>query len=213
MHFSTPVLLSSLFSLSLALPQLPQPKGQPTGRLLVSYYNEPTFRTFGMKSGASSSGGKGSPVLKESKPFTIKAFNSESPQIHMMDIVASYGKFFIGNMTGSTCPENVKDCPTGKVTALQTTREGRVYLVSCPCSCKHQRRDRKKLTAIIRMSSTEPKPFTSISPAGSDSIHRLSRSCVRTHKMPHSPSRKIPYPLRQHTQLSSSPVWGDPLVT
>ncbi|KAI4219146.1 MAG: hypothetical protein L6R36_008535, partial [Xanthoria steineri] len=128
MHFSTPVVLSSLFSLSLALPQLPKPEGQPTGRLLVSYYNEPTFRTFGMKSGASSSGGKGSPVLKESKPFTIKAFNSESPEIHMMDIVASNGKFFIGNMTGSTCPENVQDCPTGNVTALQTTDTGRVYL-------------------------------------------------------------------------------------
>lgn len=175
MHFSTPVVLSSLFSLSLALPQLPKPEGQPTGRLLVSYYNEPTFRTFGMKSGASSSGGKGSPVLKESKPFTIKAFNSESPEIHMMDIVASNGKFFIGNMTGSTCPENVQDCPTGNVTALQTTDTGRVYLVSGPNSCSHQRRNRKKLTAIIRMSSTRPKPFTSISSAGSDSIHRLSR--------------------------------------
>lgn len=137
MHFSTPIVLSSLFSLSLALPQLPKPEGQPTGRLLVSYYNEPTSRTFGMKSGASSSGGKGSPVLKESKPFTIKAFNSESPEIHMMDIVASNGKFFIGNMTGSTCPETVQDCPTGNVTALQTTETGRVYLVGSPCSCRH----------------------------------------------------------------------------
>ncbi|KAL9032360.1 MAG: hypothetical protein Q9180_006549 [Flavoplaca navasiana] len=121
MHFSTPLVLSSLFSLSIALPQLEGLEGSRPGRLPVSY-GETTFRTYGMKAG------KGVAKAEDSAPFTIKAFNSEYPDIHMQDIVASNGKFFIGNMTGSVCPRDVRDCPVGNVTALQTTKEGYAYL-------------------------------------------------------------------------------------
>ncbi|KAL8729337.1 MAG: hypothetical protein Q9166_004834 [cf. Caloplaca sp. 2 TL-2023] len=116
MHFST-LVLSSLFSLSLALPQFEEPMVQPRpGRLLVSY-NKPVFKTYGSKSGGIAA------EVKASQPFTIKAYNSESP-IHMMDIVASNRKFFVGNKTGSLCPEDIKDCPIGNVTALKVTDEG-----------------------------------------------------------------------------------------
>ncbi|KAL8780586.1 MAG: hypothetical protein Q9213_006406 [Squamulea squamosa] len=121
MHFSTSLVLSALFALSLALPQF-EPTVQPSsGRLLVSY-EKITYKTYGsLKSGEIQA------EVKESQPFTIKAYNSESP-IHMLDIVASNRKFFIGNVTGSRCPEEVKDCPVGNVTALKVTDEGYAQL-------------------------------------------------------------------------------------
>ncbi|KAI4265750.1 MAG: hypothetical protein L6R38_009204 [Xanthoria sp. 2 TBL-2021] len=123
MHFTTPLVLSSLFSLSLALPQFEGLKEARPGRLMVSY-NAQTFKTFGMKAGA----GAIAAEVKDSQPFTIKAYNSEFPEIHMKDIVASNTQFFIGKKTGCLCPEEVKDCPVGNVTALQVTKEGNAVL-------------------------------------------------------------------------------------
>lgn len=74
--------------------------------------------------------------VKDSQPFTIKAYNSEFPEIHMKDIVASNTQFFIGKRTRSLCPEEVKDCPVGNVTALQVTKEGNAVLVSLLYSSK-----------------------------------------------------------------------------
>ncbi|KAL8770119.1 MAG: hypothetical protein Q9209_004157 [Squamulea sp. 1 TL-2023] len=121
MQFSTPLFLSTLFTLSLALPQF-EPTVEPNpGRLLVSY-NKITYKTLG-----STKSGEIEAEVKDSQPFTIKAYNSESP-IHMLDIVASNRKFFIGNITGSRCPEEVRDCPVGNVTALKVTDEGYAQL-------------------------------------------------------------------------------------
>lgn len=131
MHFSAPLVLASLFSLSHALPQLGEPAQALPGRLPVSY-NQPTYRTYSHKSGGVAA------EVKASQPFTIKAYNSVSP-IHMMDIVASNRSFFVGNMTGSLCPIEVGDCPVGNVTALQVTRKGEAQLVS-PCSSRQPSR-------------------------------------------------------------------------
>ncbi|KAL8684844.1 MAG: hypothetical protein Q9224_006104 [Gallowayella concinna] len=121
MHFSTPFVLSSMLSLSLALPQLGDPVVQPEpGRLPISYNEKTTFRTYASKSGGSKSGGI-DVEAKASQPFTIKAYNSIRPEIHMMDIVVSKRKFFIGNLTGSLCPKGTMACPTGNVTALKVT--------------------------------------------------------------------------------------------
>ncbi|KAL8964585.1 MAG: hypothetical protein Q9197_006876 [Variospora fuerteventurae] len=118
MHFSTTLLLSSVFSFSIALPAgfdptdlgpLPRP-----GRLNVSY----SGITYTQLSGSL---GKSDPI---SEPFTIKAFNSIEPSVHRMDITASNGKFWVGNATGSYCPPTVTDCPVGNVTALQITNDG-----------------------------------------------------------------------------------------
>ncbi|KAL8644213.1 MAG: hypothetical protein Q9210_007366 [Variospora velana] len=127
MHFSTTLLLSSVFSFSLALPadfdpkdlgQLPQP-----GRLNVSY----SGITYSQLSGSLGEYEKPDPT---SKPFTIKAYNSEHPKtVHEMDITASNGKFWVGNATGSYCPRAVTDCPVGNVTALQITKEDGADLV------------------------------------------------------------------------------------
>ncbi|KAL8903244.1 MAG: hypothetical protein Q9207_004055 [Kuettlingeria erythrocarpa] len=130
MHFSTSVLLSSLFSLSLALPSRLSrdlgngaPVARP-GRLNVTYESEATFSQV--------SALYGDPVA--SQPFTIKAYNSESP-IHMMNITASYNRFWVGNVTGNRCPpENkatpwtVMDCPAGNETALEVTGTGEAHL-------------------------------------------------------------------------------------
>ncbi|KAL8687626.1 MAG: hypothetical protein Q9218_006255 [Villophora microphyllina] len=122
MHFSTAVVLSSVFSLSFALPA-PQPGSQAAkpGRLNVDYSF--AFKTFA--SGESTGTGA---KIQASAPFTIKAYNSESP-IHMMDINVSYNKFWVGNATNSTCPENrvekpPQPCPVGNITALITTSTG-----------------------------------------------------------------------------------------
>ncbi|KAL8645360.1 MAG: hypothetical protein Q9226_007343 [Calogaya cf. arnoldii] len=64
---------------------------------------------------------------KDTPPFTIKALASESP-FHELDIVASDGKFFIGNETRSLCPKGVQDCPVGNITALKVSRKGNAYL-------------------------------------------------------------------------------------
>ncbi|KAI4121352.1 MAG: hypothetical protein LQ338_006415 [Usnochroma carphineum] len=122
MHFSTAALLSSLFSLSLARPsQLPEaldqsddaPVNQP-GRLNITY-SAASYRTYSL-----------GPV-QASAPFTIKAYNSESP-IHLMDINASYDKFFVGKATNSSCPPTIPNCPVGNVTALQVTNTGEASL-------------------------------------------------------------------------------------
>ncbi|KAI4091436.1 MAG: hypothetical protein LQ344_004128 [Seirophora lacunosa] len=101
------------------LGQLPEP-----GRLDVSYsgiiYNQLS----------SSKGSSGTPD-PSTKPFTIQAYNSVHPKtIHMMDIVASDGRFWVGNKTTSSCPPGVNACPVGNVTALKLTDEGRADLVS-----------------------------------------------------------------------------------
>lgn len=123
MHFSTTLLLSSVFSFSLALPAgfdptdlgpLPKP-----GRLNISY----SRTTYSQLSGSL---GKSGPI---SKPFTIKAYSSFEPSVHLKDITASNGKFWVGNATGSYCPPTVADCPVGNVTVLQAI-EGGVELVS-----------------------------------------------------------------------------------
>ncbi|KAL8823795.1 MAG: hypothetical protein Q9170_008316 [Blastenia crenularia] len=125
MHFSTTFFLTSLFSFSIALPAdlPPAVKGLTPFRLDVSY-DWKTFSSFATYSG----GGKStlSPV-KASAPFTIKAYNSESP-IHMMDITASYNKFFVGNATGSFCPKAIPNCPRGNVTALEVTNTGGAHM-------------------------------------------------------------------------------------
>ncbi|KAL8696033.1 MAG: hypothetical protein Q9201_007857 [Fulgogasparrea decipioides] len=131
MHFSASLLLSSIFSLSLALPS-PQSDGPvvPPGRLPVNY-------NFGMRT-LSSGGTKAPSLLKASAPFTIKAYNSESP-IHLMDINASYNRFWVGNATNSSCPDDrpadaapnsPAPCPVGNVTALETTSTGGAHLDS-----------------------------------------------------------------------------------
>lgn len=135
MHFSTSVLLSSLFSLSLALPSglsrdlgNDAPVARP-GRLNVSYESEAMH--FSQVSAL-----YGDPVA--SQPFTIKAYNSESA-IHMMNITASYNKFWVGNVTGNRCPPpaaikaapwaKANDCPAGNETALEVTGTGEAHLV------------------------------------------------------------------------------------
>ncbi|KAL8847711.1 MAG: hypothetical protein Q9221_007272 [Calogaya cf. arnoldii] len=126
MHFSTPLVLSSLFSLSLTAPVIEQLKEQRPGRLLV-WDNKPTYQTYGMKSGVSLAT---EPNKKDTAPFTITALASESP-FHELNIVASNGKFFIGNETRSLCPPEVKGCPLsplGNVTALTVSKEGNAYL-------------------------------------------------------------------------------------
>ena len=130
--------------------------------------------------------GKGAAKAEDSVPFTIKAFNSEYPEIHMQNIVASNGKFFIGNMTGSVCPRGVRDCPVGNVTALQTTKEGYAYLVRFFHSCTDPVRDEEMLITTTRMSSTKPKSSTLIPSPDFDSIHRECKR-VKTPEMPHSP--------------------------
>ncbi len=131
MHFSTSVLLSSLFSLSFTLPSRLSrdlgnvaPVARP-GRLNVTYESEATFSQV--------SALYGDPMA--SQPFTIKAYNSESP-IHMMNITASYNKFWVGNVTGNRCPPanrvtpwTVQDCPAGNETALEVTSTGEAHLV------------------------------------------------------------------------------------
>lgn len=136
MHFSTPLLLSSLFSFSLALPaDVPEamsqlksraeaPQDVKPGRLNVSY----DFTAFRTLSSGGSEKSSLSPV-KASGYFTIKAYNSESP-IHLMDINASNNKFFVGNATGSQCPSTISNCPIGNVTALRVTNTGGARLVS-----------------------------------------------------------------------------------
>lgn len=133
MQLSTTVLLSSVFSLSLALPSgLSEASSDPDaapvaipGRLNVSY-TAITYKTLSNLHGPP----------KASPPFTIKAYNSESP-IHLMDINASNDKFFVGNITGSSCPPTIPNCPVGNVTALQVTSTGGAHLVSGtrPPSC------------------------------------------------------------------------------
>lgn len=143
MHFSTACLLSTLFSFSLALPSkapaaieglTPPSKIPPearSGRLDVSYQ----FKT-GVSAKQYANGGSDdftkTPLvpLKASGPFTLKAYNSESP-IHLFDIVASNNKFFVGNLTRSSCPPNIPDCPVGNVTALEVTGGGGAELVCC----------------------------------------------------------------------------------
>ncbi|KAI4152142.1 MAG: hypothetical protein L6R39_001893 [Caloplaca ligustica] len=124
MQLSTTVLLSSVFSLSLALPSgLSEASSDPDaapvaipGRLNVSY-TAITYKTLSNLHGPP----------KASPPFTIKAYNSESP-IHLMDINASNDKFFVGNITGSSCPPTIPNCPVGNVTALQVTSTGGAHL-------------------------------------------------------------------------------------
>ncbi|KAL8635238.1 MAG: hypothetical protein Q9228_007251 [Teloschistes exilis] len=126
MHFSAAVVLSSIFSLTNALPA-PQSgsKAPAPGRLNVNYnFNKATL------SSGSQDKAKAGPLsmIKASGPFTIKAYNSESP-IHMMDINVSYNRFWVGNATNSTCPEDrptnpPQPCPVGNVTALLTTSTG-----------------------------------------------------------------------------------------
>ncbi|KAL8992396.1 MAG: hypothetical protein Q9188_007596 [Gyalolechia gomerana] len=133
MHFSTTCLLSTLFSFSLALPAktpaaivglTPPSKIPPearSGRLDVSYdFNKP--REF--SKGSDDSFSK-TPLyeIKASVPFTIKAYNSESP-IHLMDITASDNRFYVGKPTRSSCPPNIRHCPVGNVTALEVTDRG-----------------------------------------------------------------------------------------
>ncbi|KAL8992205.1 MAG: hypothetical protein Q9169_007283 [Polycauliona sp. 2 TL-2023] len=121
MHFSAPLVLSSLFSLSLALPQSKELKGPQQGRLMVSY-NEPTYKTYGMKAGVTLN------MPEDTRNFTISAYNSVYPEIHRRDIVASNGKFYIGNLTQTVCPTTVEDCPPGNMTVLRSTAEGNAYL-------------------------------------------------------------------------------------
>ncbi|KAI4251361.1 MAG: hypothetical protein LQ352_004906 [Teloschistes flavicans] len=124
MHFSAAVVLSSIFTLTLALPA-PQSgsKAPAPGRLNVNYnFNKQTL------SSGSKASSNGLSMIKASAPFTIKAYNSESP-IHMMDINVSYNKFWVGNATNSTCPEDrpgnpPQPCPVGNITALLTTSTG-----------------------------------------------------------------------------------------
>ncbi|KAL8804380.1 MAG: hypothetical protein Q9182_002575 [Xanthomendoza sp. 2 TL-2023] len=123
MHLSNPLVLSSLISLSLALPQLENLVVQPEpGRLPISYNDGPTFKTYASSSGGSKSGGIDLEA-KASQPFTIKAYNSVRPEIHMMDIVVSRRQFFIGNLTRSLCPKGINDCPAGNVTALKVNED------------------------------------------------------------------------------------------
>ena len=137
MHFSTPLVLASIFSLSVALPAPQEPAPVAPGRLPVSYdfqLNTVTFKEYA--SGGSGKGsGKGSTTpVAASTPFTIKAYNSESP-IHMMDITASYNRFWVGNSTNSTCTQllpgvpSPDPCVTGNATALYTTATGKAKLV------------------------------------------------------------------------------------
>ncbi|KAI4111985.1 MAG: hypothetical protein LQ345_006625 [Seirophora villosa] len=101
------------------LGQLPEP-----GRLDVSY----SGIIYNQLSSSKSSSGTPDP---STKPFTIQAYNSVHPEtIHMMDIVASDGRFWVGNKTTSSCPPTVNACPVGNVTALKLTDEGRADLVS-----------------------------------------------------------------------------------
>lgn len=129
MHFSAAVVLSSIFTLTLALPA-PQSgsKAPAPGRLNVNYnFNKQTL------SSGSKASSNGLSMIKASAPFTIKAYNSESP-IHMMDINVSYNKFWVGNATNSTCPEDrpgnpPQPCPVGNITALLTTSTGGAQMV------------------------------------------------------------------------------------
>lgn len=123
MHFTTSLLLSSLYALSLALPQFGEVVQAPPGRLPLSY-NKPMFRTY-----AATKAGGIDVTAKDSQPFTIKAYNSLSPEIHEKDIVVSQRKFFIGNLTGSYCPQEVKNCPVGNVTALKVRKDETARLV------------------------------------------------------------------------------------
>ncbi|KAL8747140.1 MAG: hypothetical protein Q9184_007645 [Pyrenodesmia sp. 2 TL-2023] len=133
MHFSTSVLLSSVFSLSFALPSglsrdlgNDAPVARP-GRLNVTYESKAIFSQV--------SALYGDPVA--SQPFTIKAYNSESA-IHLMNITASYNKFWVGNVTGNRCPPPAvtkdapwaksNECPAGNETALEVTGTGEAHL-------------------------------------------------------------------------------------
>ncbi|KAL8801168.1 MAG: hypothetical protein Q9200_007033, partial [Gallowayella weberi] len=97
------------------------------GRLPVSYNDGPTFKTYASSSGGSKSEGSKAGGIdleaKASQPFTIKAYNSVRPEIHMMDIVVSRRQFFIGNLTRSRCPQGINNCPTGDVTALKVNED------------------------------------------------------------------------------------------
>ncbi|KAL8979673.1 MAG: hypothetical protein Q9177_006078 [Variospora cf. flavescens] len=148
MHFSTTLLLSSVFSFSLALPAgfdptdlgpLPQP-----GRLNVSY-SRITY------SQLSASLGKSGPT----KPFTIKAYNSLNPSVHLKDITASNGKFWVGNATGSYCPPTVADCPVGNVTVLQGTEDGVELVVALP---EGQKIGVNEKAEVVFVNSTDPMP-------------------------------------------------------
>ncbi|KAL9598592.1 MAG: hypothetical protein Q9219_004423 [cf. Caloplaca sp. 3 TL-2023] len=138
MHFSTTLLLSSLFSFSLALPALePESvKGLPSngdvpreknGRFDVSY-NFITYKTLSSGGSGSGSGKSSLSPVGASDFFTIKAYNSIRP-IHMMDIVVSNNKWYIGNITtNSSCPQTIPNCPVGNVTALRVTNAGGAQL-------------------------------------------------------------------------------------
>ncbi|KAI4128066.1 MAG: hypothetical protein LQ341_006716 [Variospora aurantia] len=149
MHFSTTLLLSSVFSFSLALPAgfdptdlgpLPKP-----GRLNISY----SRTTYSQLSGSL---GKSGPI---SKPFTIKAYSSFEPSVHLKDITASNGKFWVGNATGSYCPPTVADCPVGNVTVLQAIEGGVELVVALP---EGQKIGVNEKAEVVFVNSTDPMP-------------------------------------------------------
>ncbi|KAL8937873.1 MAG: hypothetical protein Q9216_004199 [Gyalolechia sp. 2 TL-2023] len=131
MHFSTTCLFSALFSFSFALPAkgpaaiagLTPPADIPpearSGRLDVSY----DFSNPRQLSNDGDDKFSKEPLydIKASVPFTIKAYNSESP-IHLMDITAAGNKFFVGKDLAPLCPPNTRVCPN--VTALKVTDQG-----------------------------------------------------------------------------------------
>lgn len=134
-------MLTTLFSFSLALPRAPAaiegltppseiPPEKKSGRLKVTYQFTSNAAPKQYANGGGDDFTKTPLVpLKASGPFTLKAYNSESP-IHLFDIVASNDKFFVGNMTRSLCPPGILDCPVGNVTALNVTEKGGAQLVS-----------------------------------------------------------------------------------